>query len=643
MRQPILIATFCCIIIAFLPSATGAGDARDNSATTNRMTSLFVPNEILIGLTTETLQRVAGQDLRPGQTGITSLDRLDRKYGVIDIVPLFADLEPDDITAASHGLAGVFKLTVPEGTDILTMVAEYQAEPAIAYAELNRIYSLAELPDDTDFWRQWALHNTGQTGGRSDADIDAPEAWDIERGKSTVLIAIVDTGVDYNHPDLAGGRMRTDIDRDFVNGDNDAMDDHGHGTFCAGIAAANTNNARGIAGICRNCQILPVKVLNSDGSGTAESVSQGIQYAAQSGARIISMSLGYASNCGCSQTVARTINYAFERGSLLVAAAGNNSDKQRLSYPAASPRVLSVGASDHRDQEADFSNRSQALDILAPGKNVYSLDRNARYRSADGTSAAAPHVAGVAGLVWSARPALSNTQVWAILYHSADNLPAAAGLAADTFSAAVGTHDLDPRPHKAYLPVISKSISRGSFGRLNAHQALLMSSAIPIATSQDRCTGEPDCAPECGAEIVLAGQPAALDNLSVLRTFRDVVLESSPLGRRWAALYRHHLIEAALILTSDDELRGQARAALYQWLPLFRALTDLEPSPPKTVILTDEHAEALEAVVTALASRGHPQLRDDLNEIRRTLQIRRFVGWDVYDAWRTLNAEHAAE
>ncbi|MBC7262027.1 MAG: peptidase S8, partial [Chloroflexi bacterium] len=387
----------------------------------------FVPNEVLIGLRPEFIAQVSARGFKPTRTGVVSLDRLNSKYAVQRISPVFTSLNSADPIAMKFGLAGVFKLTVPMGTDIFAMIAEYQGDPAIIYAEPNRIYAISDFPNDPDFTKQWALHNTGQTGGRPDADIDAPEAWDVEKGKPTILIAIVDTGVDYNHPDLSGGRVRTDIDRDFVNNDDDAMDDHGHGTFCAGIAAANTNDARGIAGVCQGCRILPVKVLNSEGKGTAETVAQGIQYAAQVGAQIISMSLGYESDCGCSQTIARVINYAFEHGSLLIAASGNDYDKNRTSYPASSPRVMAVGATDHNDSETDFSNHDSYLDILAPGKDIYSLDLNGGYETADGTSAATPHVSGVAGLVWSAHPELSNSQVWWILYQSAEDLPKAGG------------------------------------------------------------------------------------------------------------------------------------------------------------------------------------------------------------------------
>jgi len=626
------------MVTLLLLAVSAASDGRANVTSNCSLEGSFIPTEILIGLKPELAQRVADQRVTPSQTGIASLDGLNRKYTVQQISPVFTHLNLGDPIAIRYGLAGVFRLTVPAGTDIFAMIAEYQGDPAIAYAEPNRIYRITDFPTDTDFGKQWALHNTGQTGGRPDADIDAPEAWDIEKGKPTVLIAIVDTGVDYNHSELAGGRVRTDMDKDFANNDDDAMDDHGHGTYCAGIAAANTNDARGIAGVCRGCQILPVKVLDSSGSGTAEGVAQGIQYAAQAGAQVISMSLGYPPNCGCSHTVARAINYAFEGGSLLIAASGNDYDKTRLSYPAASPRVMSVGASDHYDQEADFSNRSQALDILAPGKDVYSLDHGGGYHTASGTSAATPHVSGVAGLVWSARPALTNVQVWWILYQSADGLPGTTTLFQDVSPMIANTEELQPAdlPYKVYLPVVSKM--RATLRRLNAYRALRALPGGQVSAPEDDCSSEPDCLPDCGAEVVLSGETTALDDLYLLRAFRDRVLAPSPMGQHWITLYQYHRFEAAWILMSDDAFRTQTRLVLKKWLPLFQVLTYPDSMPDQQAILTFEQVKALEGVMAGLADRGSSRLRSDLGRVKETLQVERFVGWDVRDAWRELNA-----
>jgi len=638
-NQPLLkVIHIMTMTFLLLAATTAFGSKASVTPTSLALEGSFVPNEILIGLKPEIIERVAGRRLSPTQTGIASLDRLNRKYAVQQISPVFTHINLADPIAVKYGLAGIFKLTVPTGTDIFAMIAEYQRDPAIAYAEPNRIYRITDFPNDTDFNKQWALHNTGQTGGKPDADIDAPEAWDIEKGKPTVLIAILDTGVDYNHPDLAGGRVRTDIDKDFVNNDDDAMDDHGHGTYCTGIAAADTNNARGIAGVCQGCQILPVKVLNSEGKGTAGTVAQGIQYAAQAGAQIISMSLGYASNCGCSQTVARAINYAFERGSLLIAASGNDYDKNHTSYPASSPRVVAVGATDHKDQESDFSNRDSFLDVLAPGKDVYSLDLNGEYRTASGTSAATPHVSGVAGLLWSARPTLSNVQVWWILYQSADDLPTTGEsvLPESPVSATAGRPKITDLPYKIHLPMISKM--RSTFGRLNAYKALSASITGQWFAPVDTCSSEPDCPPGCGAEIALVGEANAVEDLHLLRTFRDQILVRSPIGQQWVALYERHRLEVALILAADPQTRIQTRLALKQWIPLIRALTN--PDSPGQTVLTLQHIEAAESVIASLAAKGSTELRRDLDELRKVLEKgRRSIGVDIREAWSELNKE----
>jgi subtilisin family serine protease len=389
-----------------------------------------VPGEILIGL-------------RPGKLNLRSFDRLGAELGVRAVARVFS---------------GVLKLTLAPGADVETAIRRYAADPNVEYAEPNLVYEAAKTPSDPSFGQQWGLSNTGQASGKKDADIDAPEAWDVQTGKPEVIIAVLDTGVDDHHPDLAGGKVLTALGRDFVNNDNDASDDNGHGTWAAGIAAAGSNNAIGMAGVCWGCRILPVKVLDAAGKGTAESIAQGIQYAASQNARIINMSFSYKSECGCSLTMARAINFAYEKGSLLIAAAGNDADKQQTSYPAASPRVLAVGSLDRQNREAAASNRDDDLDILAPGVDIFSLDLSARspqYRTASGTSAAAAFASGAAGLVWSARPQLHNDQVWEILRNTADRL---------TSSAA---------------------------GRLNARGALTGAARHGFPAGRDTCSSEP--------------------------------------------------------------------------------------------------------------------------------------------------------
>lgn len=589
----------------------------------------YVPNELLVGLKPAAARQLTAQvGSSPTALGVASLDRLNARYKLERLNRVFAGLGSEDALAVRHGLDGVIRLTFPQGTDIFAALADYAADPAVDFVELNRIYQVADVPDDTDFAEQWALNNTGQTGGLADADIDAPEAWDIELGEATVLIAVIDTGVDYTHEELAGGRVRTDIDRDFINGDEDAMDDHGHGTFVSGIAAANANNAKGIAGLCRGCQILPVKVLNADGSGTSEQVAQGIQYAASAGARVLSMSLGYPSDCGCSETVARTINYAYEAGAFLVAASGNDGDKERLSYPAASPRVFSVGASDYRDEEADYSNRAFELNIVAPGTDILSLDLDNGYRVASGTSAATPYVAGVAGLLLSLHPHMTNVQLWSTLFQSADDFPASTSLAdpQQPISLVQG-------PYLMHLPVLERS--RTTFGRLNAHRALVIAPRGSFLAPEDHCTGEPTCAPGCGAEASLADSEDGITILRRLRAFRDDVLHSSQFGRRWIDHYETIRLELATLLAFNSDLRHQSREAIDLWLPLIDRL--LAPEGVEPAVLTAPHLDAAEALVQAYATHGSPEIQSVMAEASEVLtQLRQYVGQDAVDVWRQL-------
>lgn len=642
MRRPIFFAVS--LIIALLLNGTHLVIVKTSSLPpASVLEGAFVQNEILIGLKPDAAAQVAAHASNTDSAaiasfGIASLDWLNRQYAVQTIVPLFNEIKATDETAMQYGLKGIFKLVVPPGIDIFSMMADYRNHPAIEYAEPNRIYRITDIPNDSDFRQQWGLHNTGQTGGRPDADIDAPEAWDITQGLPTVLIAIIDTGVDYTHPDLAGGRVRTDIDRDFVNNDHNAMDDHGHGTFVAGIAAANTHNGAGIAGVCRGCQILPVKVLDNQGGGTAEWVAQGIQYAAQSGAKIISMSLGMPSNCGCSQTLARAINYAFESGSLLIAASGNDSDKQRTSYPASSPRVMAVGASDKYDREANFSNRDSYLDIVAPGKDIYSLNLNNSYRTADGTSAAAPFVAGVAGLIQSANPQLNNVQLWWRLYQSADDFPPPQGATQTTEAvpAPDAMLDADRFVMRLYLPSIVRT--RITAGRLNAEKALLFATPGQMVVPLDTCSGEPtNCTPGCGAEVALSSSASSWHDLQVLRRFRDEQLAATLSGQHWIAVYERHRLELAMLLANDPQLRAQVRLALHLWLPLVREL--VEPPSNESALIQAEHVQVARAILAAMSAHGSEELRRDVETVALMVDLAEtYVGRDVNEFWRAVIA-----
>lgn len=267
--------------------------------------------------------------------------------------------------------------------------------------------------------------------GTADADIDAPEAWAISTG-NTVLVAVIDTGIDYTHPDLminyAGGM-------DFVNGDGDPMDDHGHGTHVSGTIAASLANVtgdpaaeEGVVGVAPNARIVAYKVCDAAGNCSDFAIEQAIAQAISVGARVINMSLGGPE---ISQSLTDAVQDAWNAGIVIVAGAGNDGNTNRF-YPAALPNVISVGAFDEDHRRATFSNYGDWVDISAPGNVILSSYPMAQcvasgipgdagcYNYLSGTSMATPHVSGAAALVWSRGDVSTNSQVVDVLLNSAD-------------------------------------------------------------------------------------------------------------------------------------------------------------------------------------------------------------------------------
>jgi subtilisin family serine protease len=352
--------------------------------------------------------------------------------------------------------SGLMRMQVPEGNEA-GAVAALEAQEEVAFAELNYIVTAYGDPNDTWYSQQWALNNTGQTGGTPDADIDAPEAWNIHTGGSHVVIAVLDTGVDRAHEDLQskiwvnGGEVPSNgIDDDNngyiddVNGwdfcnspdtwttcssphDRFPDDEMGHGTHVSGIAAAAGNNAKGIAGVSWGATIMPVKVLDQWGSGTLASIVEGIDYAVANGADVINMSLAARnSKWPCNWTsVEIALNNAVSQGVLVVIASGNDS-KNGVSCPAAYDQAMAVGATTYTDARASYSNYGPRLDITAPGgdwmSSIYSTLPGSNYGGLYGTSMATPYVSGLAALLLSISPGSTQSQVRDMIQSSADDL-----------------------------------------------------------------------------------------------------------------------------------------------------------------------------------------------------------------------------
>jgi thermitase len=282
---------------------------------------------------------------------------------------------------------GVQVVTVPPGQGAAKM-ATYRMQKEVSYAEADALAHEAEVPNDPYLGSQWGL-----------TTVDAPDAWQITHGKNDVAIAILDTGIDTSHPDLAT-KVLTSID---ITGSLTSSNDiNGHGTHVAGIAGACTDNGIGVAGLGYNTSLMNVKVLADDGYGDYSWVAEGIVWAAEHGANVINLSLGGSSP---SSTLEDAVNYAWSKGVVVVAAAGNYGSSSPF-YPAYYTNVVSVAATyisytDNVEAIVSWSNRGDWVDVAAPGVNIYSTLVNNGYGYKSGTSMASPYVAGLAALLFS--------------------------------------------------------------------------------------------------------------------------------------------------------------------------------------------------------------------------------------------------
>jgi thermitase len=336
----------------------------------------------------------------------------------------------------------VTHLQVPSGSE-RTVIDQLRNRPDVEFAEFDSIVKAIVQsnsttqstfqPNDPYYSTAYPSSHNGNIAQWGPPAVSAPAAWGVTLGDRSIVIAIVDTGVDDTHPDLA-----SKIVGEYSYVGNSAKDGFGHGTHVAGIAAAATNNNTGVAGMCPNCGILSVKVLDDEGSGYMSDVASGITYAASHGARVISMSLGGSSR---SQTLQSALAYAVANNALPVCAMGNNGSSGNTPEPAYWHDCLSVIATDQSGAKASFSNYGMKADVAAPGVAILSTmptypvtlttsyGYKTNYDALSGTSMATPMVSGIAGLVLSENPSLTPTQVAGIIEASAgDGVRWASGL-----------------------------------------------------------------------------------------------------------------------------------------------------------------------------------------------------------------------
>jgi thermitase len=363
-----------------------------------------------------------------------------------------------------ESVSGLTVIDDMDDADIELAVREYSGmSDLVEYAEPNfaiklddpiqkdsrrdLLYREAEtnVPDDPQFEEQWALNNLGQDGGTKRADLDALKAWEKTTGSEDVVVAVLDSGVDYNHEDLRNNmwtrpaNLPAYVDDELgpINDENgydadaigDPMDDNGHGTHCAGIIGAEGNNGIGVAGINWKVRIMPLKFLGRGGFGTTQDAIEAINYAIdrkKKGVNLRVISASWGSN-NYSRALQDTIRAAGDAGILFVAAAGNDSSSndRRPHYPSNYdlPNVISVAALDRNDRLASFSNYGvTSVHVAAPGKEILSTWLNGSYREASGTSMATPYVSGVAALIVAAEPRIGVAELKRKLLSSADKL-----------------------------------------------------------------------------------------------------------------------------------------------------------------------------------------------------------------------------
>lgn len=371
---------------------TAEPTATQTAASHPSFTPSVVPANSVTPLFTFTPSVVPANSVTPPPTDSPPLPILPGQYAPDEVLIRFKGVATDEgiqqclasasaIVLSSIEELRVWVVQVPFG-EVAESIAAISTCPEVRYVEPNYMAFIADtIPSDPGWSLQYGLVN-----------IRAPQGWDYSTGSTAVTIAIVDSGVDLSHVDLAAKIIPG---YDFVNNDSIAQDDNGHGTHVAGIAAASGNNGIGVAGVSWGARIMPVKVLNASGNGSFADVAAGIIWAADNGAQIINLSLGGASN---SVVLQGAVDYASNRGVILVAAAGNTGANFVL-YPAHYSNVIAVAATDNTNTHASFSNYGPEIDLSAPGASIYSTSPGGTYAYNSGTSMAAPYVSGLAAIL----------------------------------------------------------------------------------------------------------------------------------------------------------------------------------------------------------------------------------------------------
>jgi subtilisin family serine protease len=422
------IVTRLCLAFVFAAGSLGAATPL-GAAAPGTIAPATQGAAVLVGLRPGTSLRVDGHGVSASDSGLAqSVSAL----GVQSADTVFHAVRGDGQLslpglASAIDLRSVYKLRLPAGANLAAALAALRADPAVVYAEPDAVAHLITTPNDPLYPQQWGL-----------AQIGAPTAWSTTTGSASVAIAVIDSGIDATHPDLAGQLWTNpgeiagnglDDDNDgyvddmhgwnILNNNADLSDTSGHGTEVAGIAAAASNNGAGVAGVSWACKLMVVKVAQPSGVANYSDIAAGVAYAALKGARVINLSLGGASD----SITLRAAVTAAAATAVVVGGAGNSNSNAPF-YPAAYPEALAVAGTTNTDTKVADSNFGAWVDVAAPGEAITTTFSGGTYGSSSGTSLAAPFAAGLAGLLFSQHPDWSAAQVRAQIVHTAHNIDA---------------------------------------------------------------------------------------------------------------------------------------------------------------------------------------------------------------------------
>ena len=486
----------------------------------------LIPGEVILQLD-ETASDALTESIPSGPTrgnvfagamafGHRALDSALSKLKVTSITRLHP---PAPVTSLAMteatAMASTYRVRFAKGTSVEHAAKALTQVPGVQYAEVNRYRETYVVPNDPSFASQWGL-----------SKINCPAAWERTTGAPSIVVAVIDTGVDLDHPELAPllvpGTDMVDLgpaptpppgfrfEGDFQGRDNVPQDEVGHGSHVAGTIACMSNNAFGVAGVTWNCRVMPVRVLArivnianpSDvrGTGSAADIAAGIRWAVDNGARVLNLSLGGPTD---TQVERDAIAYAIANGAVVCVAMGNGGPAAGASFPAAYPDVVAVGAIDQADQRASFSQVGPHIDLAGPGVGILSTVWDNGFTTMSGTSMATPHVAGVAALVLSINPGLTGPQAADILRQTARPLRDNPGDPIPNNNYGFGCVDAQAAVNRARPPVIRPSV----LTPCRPTQPVVCNATLSIACRPSVAIRCPSVATVC-ATVVAACRPS---------------------------------------------------------------------------------------------------------------------------------------